>query len=103
PPTSSSFNSPYLRSYRVEQGVLHNPTNDRRTTKGVFHIVEGGLPIPADKEAVPKRTFALLLKAALQPPDDAQALPFTADQEHQARTFVSLLIRPLVCPATGRD
>ncbi len=49
PPESDSFSSPYLHSYRVPQGVLHNPKNDRRTTQGVFHIVEGGLPIPADK------------------------------------------------------
>ena len=34
--------------------------------KGIFHIVEGGLPVPADKLAVPKQTFAALLAAALQ-------------------------------------
>jgi hypothetical protein len=33
--------SPYLKSYRVAQGVLHNPKSDRRTTKGIFHIVAG--------------------------------------------------------------
>ena len=31
------------------------------------------------------------------------ALPFTADQDEHVRCFVSLLLRPLVCPATGRD
>ena len=31
------------------------------------------------------------------------ALPFTADQDEQARCFVSLLLRPLVCPAAGGD
>src|SRR5580765_1831356 len=30
--------SPLLASYRVRQGVLHNPRSDRRTTQGVFHI-----------------------------------------------------------------
>ena len=30
----------------MKQGVLHNPRSDRRTTQGIFHIVEGGLPIP---------------------------------------------------------
>ena len=34
--------------------------------KGVFHIAEGGLPIPADKPAVPKHAFAALLAAALR-------------------------------------
>jgi hypothetical protein len=103
PATGDSFASPYLQSYRVPQGILHNPKSDRRTTKGIFHIVEGGLPIPADKIAVPKQTFALLLSAALRPPEDVMALPFTADQEQQVRLFVSLLLRPLVSPATGSD
>ncbi len=58
PPDEDHLSSPYLQSYRVAQGVLHNPKSDRRTTKGVFHIVEGGLPIPADKISVPKKTFA---------------------------------------------
>ena len=51
PPDAASFSSPYVHSYRVPQGVLHNPHSDRRTTKGVFHIAEGGFPIPADKVA----------------------------------------------------
>ena len=62
------------QSYRVPQGILHNPKSDRRTTQGIFHIVEGGLPVPADKQAVPKQTFAALLAAAFKPParlDDA--------------------------------
>ena len=104
PPTADTFISPHLHSYRVAQGVLHNPKSDRRTTQGLFQIVEGGLPIPADKAAVPKQAFATLLSEALRPPADMLALPFTADQQgHEARLFVSLLLRPIVCPATGRD
>jgi hypothetical protein len=97
------FASPYLKSYRVQQGVLHNPKSDRRTTKGSFHIVEGGLPIPADKIAVPKRAFAKLLTAALRPPDDVLALPFTAHQPEQVRFFVTLLLRPVICPSAGSE
>jgi hypothetical protein len=103
PANEHNFSSPYLNSYRVAQGILHNPRSDRRTTKGVFHIAEGGFPVPADKQAVPKQTFAALLAAALQPPDDVLALPFTSGHEKQTKLFVSLLIRPLVCPSTGRD
>jgi phosphoenolpyruvate carboxykinase (diphosphate) len=95
------YSSPYLKSYRVAQGVLHNPKSDRRTTKGIFHIVEGGLPVPADKITVPRRTFAVLLAAALHPSDDVLALPFTANQPEQVRLFVTLLLRPVICPATG--
>ncbi|MCU1338438.1 MAG: hypothetical protein JWO19_4019 [Bryobacterales bacterium] len=103
PPSGNTYCSPYVRSYRVVQGILHNPANDRRTTQGVFHIAEGGFPIPADKQAVPVQAFAALLAAALQPPPEVLTLPFTADQSEQARLFVSLLLRPLVCPATGTD
>jgi len=103
PPDSNSFSSPYVRSFRVPQGVLHNPSSDRRTTRGVFHIAEGGFPIPADKQAVPKQAFAALLAAALRPPRDVLTLPFTSAQDDPARLFVSLLLRPLVCPATGTD
>jgi hypothetical protein len=103
PPTSDKLVSPYLTSYRIAQGVLHNPKSDRRTTKGVFHVVEGGLPVPVDKQAVPERTFALLLAAALDAPRDVLSLPFTAEQPEPARVFVSLLLRPLVCPATARE
>jgi hypothetical protein len=103
PPDQDTLASPYLESYRVVQGILHNPKNDRRTTQGVFHIAEGGFPVPADKIAVPKRAFASLLSAALSPPADVMALPFTANQEEQVRLFVTLLLRPLVCPATGSD
>ncbi len=103
PARGNVFTSPYLTSHRVHQGVLHNPASDRRTTQGVFHIAEGGLPVPQDKLAVPRGTFAALLSAALSPPDDVLTLPFTADQPQVARLFVSLLLRPLVCPATESE
>ncbi len=103
PPGVDRMSSPYLQSYRVQQGILHNPRSDRRTTQGIFHIVEGGLPVPADKIAVPKIAFSRLLAAALNPPADVMALPFTANQTDQVHTFVTLLLRPLVCPATGTE
>jgi phosphoenolpyruvate carboxykinase (diphosphate) len=77
---------------------LHNPKEDKRTTKGVFHICEGGLPVPSDKKSVPKLTFALLLEAALNPPRELMRLPFTANQEDKAELFASLLLRPVVMP-----
>jgi hypothetical protein len=103
PPSADSISSPYLKSYRVPQGILHNPKSDRRTTQGLFHIVEGGLPVPADKAEIPKIAFATLLAEAMRPTEGLLNLPFTADQEAQASLFVSLLLRPLVCPATERD
>ena len=99
PPDRDEFLSDLVRSYRLRQGVLHNPVNDRRTTQGVFHLAEGGLPIPDDKIAVPKMVFARLLDLALQPPPELLRLPFTSSQAAQAECFVSLLLRPVVCPA----
>jgi hypothetical protein len=93
------FTSPLLSSYRLANGVLHNPAKDRRTTAGVFHIAEGGLPVPDDKIAVPKLAFARLLAHALQPPEVDMVLPYTANQDQPAACFVSLLLRPLVAPA----
>lgn len=98
PADGDAFSSDIIQSYRIANGVLHNPVNDRRTTKGVFHVTEGGLPIPEDKKAVPKIAFARLLKAALQPPESLTLLPFTANQEEKAHIWVSLLLRPTVCP-----
>ncbi len=98
PADSDVFRSPIVESYRVEQGVLHNPAHDRRTTKGVFHVTEGGFPIPADKKAVPRDVFINLLRHALRPPEDLLNLPFTSTQEEQAKLFLSLLLRPTVCP-----
>jgi hypothetical protein len=79
--------------------VLHNPASDRRTTKGSFHIAEGGLPIPGDKKAVPKATFAHMLNHALNPPRQLLTIPFTAALREPARMFASLLLRPVVVPA----
>jgi len=99
PANGDEFSSALLKSYRVRQGVLHNPVNDRRTTQGVFHIAEGGLPVPDDKLAVPKTTYSKMLDIALRPPRELLRLPFTSGQSAQAECFVSLLLRPLVCPA----
>ncbi len=87
-----------VSSYRVHNGVLNNPRHDRRTTKGTFHVVEGGLPIPNDKRAVPKHTFVHLFQSAMNPPRELMELPFTDNEPEKAQVFVSLLLRPLVCP-----
>lgn len=98
PPNGNEFKSELLYSYRLKQGILNNPASDKRTTKGTFHIVRGGLPVPLDKKEVPKITFAHLLHEALHPSDDLTLLPFTANQKEKAKVMVSLLLRPVVCP-----
>ncbi len=98
PSDADEFSNDLLSSYRLANGVLHNPANDRRTTAGVFHIAEGGLPIPDDKRAVPKAVFGKLMELAMEPSQDLLMVPYTANQENPAHTFVSLLLRPLVVP-----
>ena len=99
PHGGDKYVSDIISSYRLNQGVLHNPANDRRTTQGVFHVAEGGLPIPNDKKAVPLVTFGRMLDFALKPPSSLLKLPFTSGRTDEAECFVSLLLRPLVCPA----
>ena len=96
------FSSSILNSWRVRQGVLHNPKSDRRTTHGIFHVAEGGLPIPDDKIAVPKEVFAKMFNFALLPPRDLLKLPFTANETKPAEVLVSLLLRPIVCPSVPK-
>lgn len=98
PSKGDKFQSEIVSSFRTWQGVCHNPAKDRRTTKGVFHVSEGGLPIAADKRAVPKETFARLLKAALNPPEEILTVPFTSGEEEPVKAFVSLMLRPVVSP-----
>ena len=75
PVDRDEFSSEYVQSYRVKNGVLHNPRFDRRTTLGTFHVAEGGLPIPGDKRAVPQRVYAELFHGAVNPPEEVLRCP----------------------------
>jgi len=98
PPNKNEHITSYLKSYRIKQGVLHNPKHDRRTTKGSFHIVGGGLPVPVDKIELPKYAWGKFLEKAFSPSKEFLQLPFTASQDEKAELFVSLYLRPIVCP-----
>ncbi len=98
PMNGHSFKSKYVSSYRASRGVLHNPKSDRRTTKGVFHVADGGLPIPEDKKVVPKEVFKQLLLKALVPPEEDLLIPYSESSLSSLHQFVSLYMRPLVSP-----
>jgi hypothetical protein len=102
PIDADAWHNELVSSYRLDNGVLHNPASDRRTTQGVFHVAEGGFPIPADKIRVPLVAYLRLLQEALRPPAQLMRLPFTANWPEPVETMVSLLLRPLVCPAVPR-
>ena len=89
PVDGDRYENELVSSYRLDNGVLHNPVNDRRTTQGVFHVAEGGLPIPADKTRVPLARLLQLLEAALRPPAELLRLPFTANWKRPVETMVS--------------
>lgn len=99
PAGRNDWKNDYVNSFRTSNGVIHNPVNDRRTTQGVFHVADVGLPVPADKLAVPLIAYARMLRAALDAPASLRRLPFTAEWDEPVETTVSLLLRPLVCPA----
>jgi phosphoenolpyruvate carboxykinase (diphosphate) len=99
PANGDSFANEYVTSYRVRNGVLHNPRSDRRTTKGTFHVCEGGLPIAGDKKAIPRNVFVALYRNALTPPDDLHRAPYASNQSNPVKAFFSLLLRPIVSPA----
>ncbi|MEX2045215.1 MAG: hypothetical protein WD941_07665, partial [Opitutus sp.] len=99
PPDADRYQNAVITSHRVRQGVIHNPRADRRTTQGIFHIAEFGPPVPDDKRAVPPAVFSRLLGHALNPPSPLLQLPFTATAPNPAETFVSLHLRPVVCPS----
>lgn len=98
PADGDSFENELVQSHRLTNGVLNNPRADRRTTAGTFHVVQGGLPIPGDKRAVPKNVFVNLFRAAMQPPEELAVLPYLSQSAQKSSTWVSLLLRPLVCP-----
>ena len=98
PDGASLFQNDMVSSYRLANGVLHNPKTDRRTTQGTFHVAEGGLAIAGDKRAVPKHVFMQLFRAAVAAPLANLQVPFTLERTDQVSSWVSLLIRPLVRP-----
>ncbi|HWA74445.1 MAG TPA: hypothetical protein VG937_19000 [Polyangiaceae bacterium] len=98
PVEADEWHNEVISSYRLDNGVLHNPLNDRRTTQGVFHVADVGLPVPGDKTSVPLITYAHLLYQALQAPAHLKRIPFGANWDDPPETMVSLLLRPLVCP-----
>ncbi len=100
PAGADRFENQYVQSARLHNGVVHNPRNDKRTTAGTFHVVEDGLPVPAGKKAVPRAVFLRMFAAAMRPPAELAALPFTRDLgQAPAQAWTSLLLRPLVRPA----
>ena len=98
PLDGQSFSSKIIKSHRIAQGVLHNPTRDRRTTSGVFHVADLGLPAPDDKKVVPLNAAKELLRIALNPPAEDMVFPFASEEKNPAKCWVSLLLRPVVCP-----
>ena len=103
PEGGDEFHCEYVDSYRIYQGILNNPSTDKRTTAGTFHIVEGGFPVPSDKKEIPKQAFAAMLKLAFNPPEDMLTLPFSSEQKFVAKMFVSAYFKPIICPEVDRN
>ena len=103
PAGGNRFTSDLVSSHRIANGVLNNPVADRRTTRGTFHVVQGGPRIADDKRIVPENVFVELFRHAMRPPADLMRLPYLVDDDAHPdpaniATWVSLLLRPLVAP-----
>ena len=76
--------------------MLHNPAKDRRTTAGVFHVTEGGLPVritvveelgadsfvygTSDVEGVPSNVIIRVVGRTQ--PQKGETLYVTTDPQH---------------------
>ena len=98
PEGENSYRNPILRSYRVRNGVLHNPRSDRRTTEGTFHVAEGGLPIPATRRPSRGRSSPRCSGTPSARRTSCWSCRSRPTGRSRRGTFVSLLLRPVVCP-----
>ena len=99
PIDADDWHNELVTSYRLDNGVLHNPLNDRRTTQGVFHVAEGGLPSPGRQGRRAAHRVRAHAARGAAPAGHLARLPFTANWDEPVEAMVSLLLRPLVCPA----
>ena len=99
PSTADRFASPYLTSYRTQQGVLHNPK------RSPHH--PGRLPRGRGRAAGPRGQAGGAAAAPSPAPGrggrgasgGAHAPALHRQPARAGRDLVSLLLRPLVCPA----
>jgi len=70
------FESRYLTSYRVRQGVLHNPGKGSPHHRGRVPYRRRRSADPLGQEGGARATFAALMRAALNAPDDLLRLPY---------------------------
>ena len=89
PEGADEFHYEHVDSYRTCNRILNSPPTDKRATKDVFHIVEGGYPLPDDKIEVPKIALHKMIKISFHPNDKMLTLPFTSFSKSPVETFIS--------------
>ena len=95
------YENELVSSYRLDNGVLHNPGATAAPRKACSTSPRAGCRSRGTR-AVPLAVLRSLLEEALRPPAELLRLPFTANWKRPVETFVSLLLRPIVCPAVPR-
>ena len=110
PPRAGARAVPADRRGRIQERPRSRATAPARaccTTRGAtaappratFHVAEGGLPIPATRRPSRWQVFAALLRARPQPAGGpAASCRSRPISRSPAEVFVSLLLRPIVCP-----
>ena len=79
--------------------MLHNPASDRRNHLRCVPCSRCWTAAADDKKVVPLNAAKELLRIALNPPQDDMIFPFSSQEEDPAKCWVSLMLRPVVCPA----
>lgn len=105
------FNANYYQApngdqnYRIPQGLLANPSSDKRSTVGTFHVCQGGAKISGDKLEVPLKTTVYMLAKALNPPKEDLELPFTANanKDSKAYCWTSVYLNPPAIPGLSNE
>ena len=78
------------------------PSTIAARPRASFTWPRAGCRSPPTRSRVPLATYLAPAEAALRPPPELLRLPFTASWPEPVETMVSLLLRPLVCPAVPR-
>ena len=102
PVDADAWHNELVSSYRLDNGVLHNPVNDRRTTQGCFTWPRAGFQFRRIKPACRSSLMSACSRrrSGRRPNSCACRSPRESGPE-PVETMVSLLLRPLIYRGAG--
>ena len=88
----------YVRSYRVRNGVLHNPAPTGAPPQACSTSPRAACRFPGTRGPCPGRSSPLCSATPCHPPAESAGRAVHGQPARAGRGFVSLLLRPIVCP-----